>query len=124
MFKKLRRKIVEGFIKDVIADLPKYKCNALLFFEQHKEEIIEKIIDFVKKEILTAISIFMLLCIAPVYAEDTANQEIVLEANKAVITVQKQPNDEKSTQKQDVKRNWFCIVIQVNGKVLDNPDNR
>lgn len=124
MFKFFRKKILEGFIKDIIADLPKYKTNALLYFEQHKAEIIEKVIDFVKKEILTAITVFLFVCIAPVYAEDTANQEIVLEANKAVITVQKQPNDEKSTQKQDVKRNWFCVIIQVNGKVLDNTPNR
>ena len=53
----------------------------------------------------------------------SANQEIVIEDNKAVFTVQKQPNDEKSVQKQDVKRNWFCIVIQVNGKVKDLDTN-
>lgn len=65
----------------------------------------------------------VLLCLlaSPVIAEE-ANQAITLEDNKAVITVQKQPNDEKSTQKQDVKRNWFCIIIQVNGKVLDKTD--
>lgn len=124
MFKLIRKKLIEGFIKDIIKDLPKYKKNALIYFQSHKEEIIEKVVDFVKKEVLTTIGIFMLLCVAPVYAEDTANQEIVLEANKAVITVQKQPNDEKSTQKQDVKRNWFCVIIQVNGKVLDNTPNR
>lgn len=62
----------------------------------------------------------VLLCLLalPVVAEE-ANQAITLEDNKAVITVQKQPNDEKSTQKQDVKRNWFCIIVQVNGKVMD-----
>lgn len=62
----------------------------------------------------------ILLCLLalPVMAEE-ANQTIKLEDNKAVITVQKQPNDEKSAQKQDVKRNWFCIIVQVNGKVMD-----
>lgn len=68
--------------------------------------------------------ILAMLLTLPAMAEEQANQEIVLEANKAVITVQKQPNDEKSTQKQSVKNNWFCVVIQVNGKVLDNTENR
>lgn len=48
-----------------------------------------------------------------------ANQTQTLETNKAVVSVQKQPVDEKSKQKQNVKNNWFCIVIQVNGKMLD-----
>ncbi len=39
--------------------------------------------------------------------------------NKAVISVQKQPATD-NTQKQGVKNNWFCIVVQVNGKVLDS----
>lgn len=52
-----------------------------------------------------------------------ANQEINIEDNKAVIAVQKQPVDEKSAQKQNVGRNWFCIVIQVNGKVKDYNNN-
>lgn len=123
MFKLIRKKLIEGFIKDIIKDLPKYKKNALIYFQAHKEEIIKKVIDFIKKEI-TAVLILFLFCVVPTLADDNANQEIVLEANKAVITVQKQPNDEKSTQKQDVKRNWFCVIIQVNGKVLDNTPNR
>lgn len=59
------------------------------------------------------------------FAEETqqANQELNTEDNKAVIMVQKQPEDEMSTQKQDVKRNWFCIVIQVNGKVSYDKSN-
>lgn len=48
-----------------------------------------------------------------------ANQTQTLETNKAVVSVQKQPVDEKSKQKQNVKNNWFCIVIQVNGKMVD-----
>lgn len=75
------------------------------------------------KRFLTTLFVLSFLAV-PVFCEETANQEIVLEANKAVITVQKQPNDEKSVQKQDVKRNWFCVIVQVNGKVLDNSDNR
>lgn len=37
--------------------------------------------------------------------------------NRAVITVQKQPANEQ--QKQEVKQNKWCIIIQVNGKVKD-----
>lgn len=37
--------------------------------------------------------------------------------NRAVVSIQKQPAVEK--QKQSVKNNWFCIVVQVNGKVKD-----
>ena len=65
----------------------------------------------------------LFICTHIVFAEEainSANQDIVLEDNKAVFAIQKQPNDENSMQKQDVKRNWFCIVIQVNGKVKDN----
>lgn len=124
MFKFFRKKIIEGFIKDIINDLPKYKRNALIYFKAHKEEIIEKVVEFIKKEILSTFAVLLLFCVIPVYAEDNAtNQEIILEANKAVLTVQKQPNDEKSVQKQDVKKNWFCVIIQINGKVLDNPAN-
>lgn len=64
----------------------------------------------------------LLFCSQVVFAGEvvnTANQDIVIEDNKAVFTIQKQPNDENSMQKQDVKRNWFCIVIQINGKVKD-----
>lgn len=64
----------------------------------------------------------LLFCSQTVLADEvvnTANQDIVIEDNKAVFTIQKQPNDENSMQKQDVKRNWFCIVIQINGKIKD-----
>lgn len=46
--------------------------------------------------------------------------------NKAVVSIQKQPAVDK--QKQNVKNNWFCIVVQVNGKIKDTdstvPDTR
>ena len=38
--------------------------------------------------------------------------------NRASISVQKQPALENS-QRQSVKNNWFCIIVQVNGKVLE-----
>lgn len=40
--------------------------------------------------------------------------------NRAVMAVQKQPAKEN---KQEVKNNWFCIILQVNGKVKDIPDS-
>lgn len=62
----------------------------------------------------------LLFCGNSVFADEViANQEIISDSNKAVISIQKQPTDEKSTQKQDVKKNWFCVIIQVNGKVAD-----
>ena len=71
---------------------------------------------------LSIILALLFFCTQVVFANEvinTANQDIVIEDNKAVFTIQKQPNDENSMQKQEVKRNWFCIVIQVNGKVKD-----
>ena len=66
---------------------------------------------------------FCLFCATQVSAEEvSANQEISIEANKAVISLQKQPTDEKSTQKQEVKNNWFCVVVQVNGKIKNTVD--
>lgn len=62
----------------------------------------------------------LFLCGNSVFADEiTANQEIISDSNKAVFSIQKQPVDEKSTQKQDVKKNWFCVIIQVNGKIAD-----
>ena len=65
------------------------------------------------------------LCLfcSQVQAEEiNANQDITSEDNKAVISLQKQPTDVKSTQTQDVKRNWFCVIIQVNGKAQYDTD--
>lgn len=129
MFKFIRKKIVENIIKDIIKELPKYKVNALAYFEEHKQEIIEKLVTFIQKEVLKKVAIIvaiMLFGFMPVYAEETvqAEQEIVLDANKAVIAIQKQPMQENSKQTAEVKNNWFCIVIQCNGKVLDKTDNK
>ena len=65
----------------------------------------------------------MFFFVQTVFASDVQNielQEINLENNKAVVSVQKQPFDEKSTQKQTIKNNWFCIILQVNGKIQDS----
>ncbi len=46
------------------------------------------------------------------------NPEQIFNNNRASVSVQKQPSLEDS-QKQCVKNNWFCIIVQVNGKVLE-----
>ncbi len=53
--------------------------------------------------------------------ENTESANQIFNDNRAVVTVQKQPAYDNS-QKQAVKNNWFCIVIQVNGK-LDSISN-
>lgn len=64
---------------------------------------------------------FLLFCSESVFAAETTTvlPEQKFSENKAVITVQKQPATE-NTQKQGVKNNWFCIVVQVNGKINDS----
>lgn len=70
------------------------------------------------KKVLSIFAVlFMLGNIA--FAEELANQEMNVNDNKAVVMVQKQPTQSTSTQKQAVKNNWFCIVIQVNGKIQE-----
>ena len=63
----------------------------------------------------------LLFCGESVFCAEniTGTPEQKFTDNKAVISVQKQPATE-NTQKQGVKNNWFCIVVQINGKVLDN----
>lgn len=63
----------------------------------------------------------LLFCTESVFCGETVSvtPEQKFTDNKAVISVQKQPATE-NTQKQGVKNNWFCIVVQVNGKVLDS----
>lgn len=62
----------------------------------------------------------LLFCGESVFAAETAiaAPEQNFSENKAVVAVQKQPATE-NTQKQGVKNNWFCIVVQVNGKIDD-----
>ena len=63
----------------------------------------------------------LLFCSQAVLADEAANAnpEQKFEDNRASISIQKQPTTE-NTQKQTVKNNWFCIVVQVNGKILDS----
>lgn len=74
------------------------------------------------KLFLLLISILLLFC-SPIYAKE-AVQDVSIDSNKAVVHVQKQPMNSNSSQKADIKKNWFCIIIQVNGKApFDKTDN-
>lgn len=53
--------------------------------------------------------------------EEPAEQIIEMTQNKIIVNVQKQPMNEKSHQKIVLKKNWFVLNIQVNGKVKVNP---
>lgn len=63
----------------------------------------------------------LLFCSQAVFADEVSNiqPEQKFADNRATVAIQKQPTTE-NTQKQSVKNNWFCIVVQVNGKVLDS----
>ena len=72
------------------------------------------------KQILLVLGVFA-LCSLPLSVQ--ATEEISTQTaddNRALVAVQKQPSKDN---KQQANRNWFCIVIQVNGKVKDNADN-
>ena len=73
------------------------------------------------KQILFILGVFA-LCSLPLSVQ--ATEEVALEVpsqvvddNRALLTVQKQPAKEN---KQQANRNWFCVVVQINGKVKDS----
>lgn len=69
------------------------------------------------KKLLILFSL-LLFCGEVFAAENLANEpKQNFDDNRAVVSVQKQPSKEN---KQTVKRNWFCIVVQVNGKIKDD----
>lgn len=77
------------------------------------------------KKIFLSVAVFIALCSNIAFAE-TANpsdQIITLDKSNAVIAVQKQPLTDTSKQGVEAKRNWFCIIIQVNGKTFDDKAN-
>ena len=76
------------------------------------------------KQILLVLGVFA-ICSLPLSVQ--ATEEVALEVpsqvaddNRALLTVQKQPAKEN---KQQANRNWFCIVVQVNGKIKDSADS-
>lgn len=50
-----------------------------------------------------------------------AEQIIEMSENKVILNIQKQPLNEQSRQKIVLKKNWFVVNINVNGKVKVNP---
>lgn len=70
------------------------------------------------KRILSITLTMLFLCSSVVFADEVEPAQTVND-NRAVIAVQKQPAKEN---KQEVKNNWFCIILQVNGKVKYLPD--
>ena len=64
-----------------------------------------------------AIILSLLLFCSQIVLADEVQPAQTANDNRAVVTVQKQPAKEN---KQQVKNNWFCIVIQVNGKIKDS----
>lgn len=77
------------------------------------------------KQLLLILGVFA-ICSLPLSVK--ATEEVALEVtpsqvaddNRALLTVQKQP---AKGNKQQANRNWFCIVVQVNGKVTDSADS-
>lgn len=80
-----------------------------------------------KNSLLTAsILSFLLLSGVMCHAEDltTANeqstQSIETENSGAIIKIQKQPVTDSTKQQITVKKSFFCILIQINGKVKED----
>lgn len=85
---------------------------------------------------LTAFYVFLFMCFAPaVFAADEnaapvaaddaeiqkAEQIIEMTENKVILNIQKQPLNENSSQRIILKKNWFIVNVQVNGKVKIQP---
>lgn len=49
MFGWIKKRILKSIIKDFTKELPKYKDIALLYIEQHKDEILDKVKDAIKE---------------------------------------------------------------------------
>lgn len=60
----IKKKVLKSIIKDITKQLPKYKDLALIYFEQNKDEIIDKvkeaIADIIKKELARALNKWIL----------------------------------------------------------------
>ena len=53
------------------------------------------------------------------FCEEVKQPEQQVNDNRATISIQKQPAMEEAPQKQEIKQNKWCIIIQVNGKVKE-----
>lgn len=52
MFTWLRKKIIKGFIKDLLKEIPSMKAKAISYFEVYHDEILEKVLLAIKKAVL------------------------------------------------------------------------
>lgn len=52
MFKWIKKKILENIIKEAIEELPKLKVTARKLWSENKDEILGKVKEAIKKEIL------------------------------------------------------------------------
>lgn len=79
-----------------------------------------------RKIFLSVVACIVLFSSAALAEESSlSEQTLKFEDNKATMTVQKQPSTDSHNQKADVKRNWFCVIIQINGKApFDKTDNK
>lgn len=66
-----------------------------------------------------AIILSLLLFCGQIVLADEVQPAQTANDNRAVVTVQKQPATEEAPQKQEIKQNKWCIIIQVNGKVKE-----
>ena len=75
---------------------------------------------------LLIILILMIVCSHSVLADEVvaksgAEQIVEMTENKVILNIQKQPLNETSKQKIVLKKNWFVVNININGKVKVNP---
>ena len=66
-----------------------------------------------------AIILGLLLVSSSAVFADEVQPEQNANDNRATISIQKQPATEEAPQKQEIKQNKWCIIIQVNGKVKE-----
>lgn len=72
--------------------------------------------------VLTALLVCSnLQCTANELDSAQAQQFVEMTNNKVVVNVQKQPLNENSNQSIVLKKNWFVVNIQINGKVKVKP---
>lgn len=71
--------------------------------------------------VLLLILTFTQIAFADEVANADAEQVIEMSENKVILNIQKQPLNEQSKQKIVLKKNWFVVNINVNGKVKVNP---
>lgn len=68
--------------------------------------------------ILSIILSLLFLCSSVVFADEVQPEQTAND-NRATISIQKQPATDQAPQKQEIKQNKWCIIIQVNGKVKE-----